>query len=143
VQTVADANGSFSEDVQLNRVGRYIITATDLTTGRSGSVMVRVLPKDELPVTGNDSSNLGICWSARPWPRRASLSSFSFGRAGARRSSTPDPLAIPRVARTSVRATRRVSPAVSGPRGAVEGDSSDFGVKLTVSSINICSRGWL
>ncbi|MDT5024879.1 MAG: hypothetical protein QOE61_1305, partial [Micromonosporaceae bacterium] len=38
MQTVADANGSFSEDVQLNRVGRYIITATDLTTGRSGSV---------------------------------------------------------------------------------------------------------
>jgi LPXTG-motif cell wall-anchored protein len=46
--------------VQLNRVGRYVITATGLTTGRTGSVTVRVLPNNVLPVTGNDSSNLGI-----------------------------------------------------------------------------------
>ena len=49
VQTVADANGSFSTPVQLERVGQYIITATGLTTGRSGSVTVRVLPKGTTP----------------------------------------------------------------------------------------------
>jgi LPXTG-motif cell wall-anchored protein len=60
VQTVADANGGFSVAVQLNSVGRYLISATGLMTGRTGSVTVRVLPNSVLPVTGNDSSNLGI-----------------------------------------------------------------------------------
>jgi LPXTG-motif cell wall-anchored protein len=60
VQTVADANGSFPVAILLDRVGQYIITATGLTTGRTGSVTVRVLANNALPVTGNDSSNLAI-----------------------------------------------------------------------------------
>lgn len=59
--TVADGAGNFSITLQLDQVGRYIITATGLTTGRVGSVTVRVLPLGSaLPVTGNDGSYLGI-----------------------------------------------------------------------------------
>jgi hypothetical protein len=57
----ADGDGHFSVTIQLDQVGRYVITATGRTTARTGSVTVRVLPEgSELPVTGNGGSYLGI-----------------------------------------------------------------------------------
>jgi LPXTG-motif cell wall-anchored protein len=48
--TIADDNGTFSVRMVLDEVGLFIHTATGRTTGRSGSVTVRVLPTS--PPTG-------------------------------------------------------------------------------------------
>jgi len=56
-----DGNGHFSVSVQLDQVGRYVISATGRATGRTGSVTVRVLSEGStLPTTGNGGSYLGI-----------------------------------------------------------------------------------
>jgi LPXTG-motif cell wall-anchored protein len=50
LSTIADDNGAFSVRIVLDEVGLFIHTATGRTTGRSGSVTVRVLPTS--PPTG-------------------------------------------------------------------------------------------
>jgi len=51
LSSIADDNGTFSVRVVLDEVGLFIHTATGRTTGRSGSVTVRVLPTSTPPPT--------------------------------------------------------------------------------------------
>ncbi len=61
VTVTADDTGHFSVTVRLDRVGTHVLVATGRTTGRTGSVTVKVLPEgSQLPTTGNDGSYLGI-----------------------------------------------------------------------------------